>query len=251
MTSGVTVIAVILLMIWTFRVTPKRHLARWSAAAAAVLTFNEALLGALLVLLGLTANNQSIARAVYLSLHLANTLLLLAALALAAHFLSSKAQFSRDTVRVRYLPWALAGLASTIVVGVSGSLAALSDTLFPAVSLSSALKQDFSGGGNWLMHVRLIHPLSALLAAAFLAWLVAHAISPNRRPGSRRLGVVVLLLLVLQIALGIADVALLAPVPLQIAHLLGADLLWIALVVLAARTCIPPSPENPVSQSNR
>jgi cytochrome c oxidase assembly protein subunit 15 len=250
MTSGVSLIAVILLVIWTFRVTPKRHLARWSSAAAAVLTFNEALLGALLVLLGLTANNQSIARAFYLSLHLANTLLLLAALALAAHFLSSKPQITRDSMRVQYLPWGLLGLASTIVVGVSGSLAALSDTLFPAVSLSSALRQDFSGGGNWLTHVRLIHPLSAVLAAAVLIWLIAHAISPKRLPGSRRLGAAVLLLLVLQIILGIADVALLAPIPLQIAHLLGADLLWISLVVLEAKICVQPGLQRLDSQTN-
>jgi cytochrome c oxidase assembly protein subunit 15 len=33
---------------------------------------------------------------------------------------------------------------------------------------------------------------------------------------------------------------LLAPVWMQIVHLLGADLLWIALVILAARLCVQP-----------
>jgi heme a synthase len=51
----------------------------------------------------------------------------------------------------------------------------------------------------------------------------------------------VLMLLVLQFALGVADVTLLAPVWMQILHLLGADLLWIALVVLAARICVLPN----------
>jgi heme a synthase len=46
------------------------------------------------------------------------------------------------------------------------------------------------------------------------------------------------LLLLLQYGLGLADVLLLAPVWMQIAHLLGADLLWIALVVLTARVCV-------------
>ena len=46
------------------------------------------------------------------------------------------------------------------------------------------------------------------------------------------------LLLVLQYGLGVADVVLLAPLWMQIVHLLGADLLWIALVVLAARVCV-------------
>jgi cytochrome c oxidase assembly protein subunit 15 len=46
-------------------------------------------------------------------------------------------------------------------------------------------------------------------------------------------------LLVLQFILGPLDVLLLAPTWLQILHLLGADLYWIALVVLAARIVWP------------
>jgi cytochrome c oxidase assembly protein subunit 15 len=45
---------------------------------------------------------------------------------------------------------------------------------------------------------------------------------------------VVLVLLGFQFALGLADVLLLAPVWMQILHLLGADLYWVALVTLAA-----------------
>jgi cytochrome c oxidase assembly protein subunit 15 len=41
--------------------------------------------------------------------------------------------------------------------------------------------------------------------------------------------------------LGILDVAFLAPVWLQILHLLGADILWAAIVVLAARLTIEPA----------
>ena len=74
MSSGVTVIAILLLLVWVFRSTVAGHLARITVVAATVLIFNEALLGALLVLLRLTADNRSPARAVYLSLHLANTL---------------------------------------------------------------------------------------------------------------------------------------------------------------------------------
>ena len=86
--SGVALLAVIGLLIWTFRALPRRHLARSASVAALVLTLNEALLGALLVLLGKVAHDQSASRAVYLGLHLTNTLLLLGALALTAHFVS-------------------------------------------------------------------------------------------------------------------------------------------------------------------
>jgi cytochrome c oxidase assembly protein subunit 15 len=238
MTAGLTVIAVLVLLVWVFRSTVKGHLARITVVAATILIFNEALLGALLVLLGLTAENRSPARAVYLSLHLANTLLLLAALALSAHFVSKGDGFHRRSVQFRQLPLAVTGLVATLMVGVSGTLAALSDTLFPAHSFRGALAQDLSSGTNWLIRLRIVHPVSAVIAGVFIGWLVLRSIS---RPVDRALAVGVLSLLTLQFALGVADVALLAPLWLQITHLLGADLLWIALVLLAARVSVVPA----------
>jgi cytochrome c oxidase assembly protein subunit 15 len=238
MTSGVAVIAMLVLLLWTFRSTPRKHLARVSVVAATVLTFNEALLGALLVLLRLTADNHSAERAVYLSLHLANTLLLLAALALCAHFSSRSTHFLRGTVRFSHPALSLVGLAATLGVGVSGSLAALGDTLYPAVTLRAAFSADISGQSSWLLRLRFLHPLSALIAGVFICWLVARTVFRGSRPGDRDLGFGVMALLLLQYGLGLADVLLLAPVWMQIFHLLGADLLWIALVVLTTRVCV-------------
>jgi heme a synthase len=241
MSSGLTLPLVLLLLLWTFRATVSGHLARLASIAAVVFTFNEALLGALLVLLRLTADNRSPARAVYLSLHLANTLLLLGALALAAHYLSSSEAFTRRTIRFTQLPLALTGITVTLVLGVTGTLAALSDTLFPATSLTAAFAQDFSASGGWLLRLRILHPLTAVIAGLFICWLLLRSIA---RPSERKLALLVLGLLVLQIALGIADVTLLAPVWMQILHLLGADLLWIALVLLAARVCVTSKPQT-------
>jgi cytochrome c oxidase assembly protein subunit 15 len=237
MTSGVTVIAILLLLVWVYRRTMAGHLARVTVIAAAVLIFNEALLGALLVLLRLTADNRSPARAVYLSLHLANTLLLLGALALCAHFLSGGENFLRRSVRFTRLPQAIAGLGAILLVGMSGTLAALSDTLFPATSVRDALAQDFSRGSTWLQQLRLLHPVTAVIAGLFICWLLLRSVP---RPSERKLAVGVLSLLALQCVLGVADVVLLAPLWLQITHLFVADLLWIALVVLAARVCVVP-----------
>jgi cytochrome c oxidase assembly protein subunit 15 len=126
--------------------------------------------------------------------------------------------------------WAFVGLAATLVVGVSGSLAALGDTLFPASSLRAAFAQDFAVGSPWLLRLRGVHPVSAVVAGIFVRWLVGQA----RHAGAGRLAGVVLALLGFQFALGLADVLLLAPVWMQILHLLGADLYWVALVTLAA-----------------
>jgi cytochrome c oxidase assembly protein subunit 15 len=48
------------------------------------------------------------------------------------------------------------------------------------------------------------------------------------------------MLLAAQYVLGVMDVFLLAPLWLQVAHLLGADVLWVALVVLTARLTLVP-----------
>jgi heme a synthase len=248
MTSGITVFAVLALLVWTFRTTSRGHLARLSAVGATVLTFNEALLGALLVLLHLTADNHSPARAVYLSLHLANTLLLLGALALTGHFLARTSAFARGAVYFRNLAPAIIGLAATLVVGVTGSLAALGDTLFPSGSLRAAFAQDFSGRSGWLLRLRFLHPITAIVAGAFIAWLVVRAILRGSAD-NRVLAACVVALLLLQYGLGVADVALLAPVWMQILHLLGADLLWVALVVLAARVTILPHSASKVGGS--
>lgn len=236
-TSGIALVAMLALLAWTFASTAKRHLARASVVAAAVLTFNEALLGALLVLLGKVAHDQSASRAVYLSLHLANTLLLLAALALTAHFLSRSVGFMRGSVEYRAPGIAFVGMLATLLVGVSGSLAALGDTLFPATSLRSALAQDFSAKSGWLLRIRWLHPTMGFIAGAFICWLIFAGAWKGR---NRKLAGGVAALLVLQYALGFADVALLAPTWMQIVHLLGADMLWIALVVLTARLCVVP-----------
>jgi cytochrome c oxidase assembly protein subunit 15 len=242
-TSGIDLLCVVALLFWTFAAVPRRSLARGGAVAVLVLTLNEALLGALLVLLGHTAQDRSPARSVYLGLHLTNTLLLLAALALTAHFLSREAGAMRGTVALRAPGLALAGLVASLMVGVSGSLAALGDTLYPAQNLPSAIRQDFSSGGSWLVEIRWLHPALSLIAGAFICWLVIRALRPGppSQMKSRALGIGVVALLGVQYALGIADVALLAPTWMQMAHLCGADLLWIALVLLAARTCVVPA----------
>jgi len=228
--TGGSIFIVIGLLVWTFRSTVKGQAARVFAVASTVLLINEAFLGALLVKLGYVTGNQSVGRVVVLSIHLSNTLLLLAALTLTAKLLGT-GQIWRELGARRVLRlWALLGLAATLVVGVSGSLAALGDTLFPASSLRAAFSQDFAAGSPWLLRLRGVHPVSALVAGTFVLWLAGQA----RRAGAVRLAALVVALLGFQFALGLADVLLLAPVWMQILHLLGADLYWVALVTLAA-----------------
>ena len=238
MSSGVVLIGVVLLVVWTFRRAPRGAWARVTAATATVLTLNEAFLGAMLVKLGYVDKNASTGRSIFFSLHLSNTLLMLAAVALTASFVSAQDFPSRYLTRLQYLPTALLGLGATLIVGVTGSLAALGDTLFPAQNLASALVQDFAPHTNWLIRVRILHPLSAMVAAAFIAWLAFRSVTATNISPPRRLALTVVFLLGFQIVLGLADVTLLAPVWMQVLHLLGADLLWVSIVLLTSRLCL-------------
>jgi cytochrome c oxidase assembly protein subunit 15 len=176
---------------------------------------------------------------VLLSIHLSNTLLLVAALALTALMLSTRQRWA-ELRGPRQMGLALTGLLATIIVGVTGSLAALGDTLFPSRSLAEAFTQDFKANSPGLLKLRVVHPISAFIAAAFVIYLVARSRSWERgRFGVRWLGSAVLCLLGIQFGLGVTDVLLLAPAWMQIVHLLGADLFWVTLVILAARIVWP------------
>jgi cytochrome c oxidase assembly protein subunit 15 len=101
-------------------------------------------------------------------------------------------------------------------------VAALADTLFPSPSFREGLAQDFAANAPLLVHMRWLHPAAAVLTFVAAIMLCRHL----SRSGARWIGG----LLLLQVALGLADMVALAPVMLQVMHLLGADLFWIALV---------------------
>jgi cytochrome c oxidase assembly protein subunit 15 len=237
MMTGGAAFVVVGLLIWIFRAMPKGKAARAAAVASTVLLINEALLGALLVKLGYVTGNQSTGRVVMLSIHLSNTLLLLGALTLTTVLVGTWQETKELRLRGARATWVIVGIVATLIVGVSGSLAALGDTLFPATSLRASFEQDLSSASPILLRLRGIHPISALIAAAFVFWVVAQA----RRTGYKRLGKIVVMLLGIQFCLGLLDVALLAPTWMQIVHLLGADLYWIALIMLSSYLLWPPS----------
>lgn len=243
-TSGISLFSLVGLLVWIFARTERGHLARAMAVASLAFTFVEAILGALLVKLGLTAQSHSPLRPAYLALHFTNTLLLMAALALTAHMLSRREGYLRSRIRLTAPLGAVAGLVVMLVVGVTGSLAALGDTLFPATSLSEALQQDFSSGSGWLLRWRWTHPAIAFLASVFLIWILVRATQRSRYWNNHGLSALVLILLAAQYLLGFLDVVMLAPLWLQLLHLLGADALWTALVVLTARLTLEPAEDR-------
>jgi cytochrome c oxidase assembly protein subunit 15 len=222
-TTGVCSALALVVLVWVFVARPRGDRARKAAVCSVALLFIEAFLGRALVLHGWVDRNTSDARTVMQCVHFTNTLLLLGAFTLTWWRLRSPSiqdQPRADRLRSRTLAWVT--LALTILTGATGSVAALADTLFPAPSLREGLAQDFAANAPLLVHMRWMHPAAALLAFIAAVVLCRHL----SRTHAQWIGG----LLLLQMALGVADMVTLAPVALQVLHLLGADLFWIALV---------------------
>jgi len=233
MSSGAALVSVACLWVWTRLAMPRRHPSRWAGTVALLLIVNEALLGAFLVLFEHVAQDKSIARAISLSLHSVNTMLLLGAIALTA-FWVGKPSYS-------VLHWPATGRALIpalalimLLAGATGTVTALGDTLFHAASLGSAFAQDFSSNSHYLLRLRALHPATAVIATVLVAWFLARIWRSANR-SLQNLALVVSLIFLFQLALGALNVVLLAPMWLQIIHLFTADVLWTTLVLLATK----------------
>ena len=231
-TSGLCWIGTLVMWVVALRGFERGHATRSAAGWSFFLMTTEALVGAGLVLFRMVADNPSTARAAWMSAHLINTFLLLAALTWMAFsaWRRDGVRFPRDRQARRLL-----GGAATVVlfVGVSGAVAALGDTLFPASSLAEGLREDLSPTSHLFLRLRLWHPVFAVLGSGYLIWLASVLLRRTPDLRVRKLAVTLGGLVLIQIAVGLLNVALLAPVWTQLLHLLLADATWITLVLLA------------------
>lgn len=241
LTSGIAVLLVVGLVYLAFRHCAKGHPARRYAVAALCFTLMEGLLGAALVLTGDVGSNASWSRVFVLSLHLVNTFLLLASLALTAKWAGASGfELPGERGKIASAPsrrhWLAAAyvfaLVGTLALAVTGTIAALADTLFHANSLAQGLSWDTSPNASPLLHLRIIHPAVAVFVGTFLLVLAAHTLMTSSPPAAKRAAAVLAVLVALQFFLGLLNVLLLTPVWVQVLHLLNADLVWITLVLL-------------------
>jgi heme A synthase len=195
------------------------------------------------VLFRLVADNASMARAMFVAVHLVNTFVLVGWLTLTAHWASGGL---RIVVRSRPA-WLLAGGAALVLLaGVSGAVSALGDTLYPSGSLSEGLLADLSATSHFLIRLRIMHPAIAVGTGLALAAIASR--TKAEAPAAARMATIVIALVVAQLAAGLLNLVLLAPVWMQMVHLLGADLVWIAYVLMAAaRLAERPEATRPAS----
>jgi len=261
-TSGLAVIAVVVLLVATLVGLPRGHRSRRGAAFATAFIFGEAIIGAGLVLFELVAHDASMKRGLSMVLHLGNTFLLLGALALTAWWATTEGKTpatndagagSRQPLLVRVA--VALSLGGVLLLGASGAVAALGDTLFPAASLREGLAQDLSPMAHVFLRLRVLHPVIALGSGVLVLGTAGLVRSLSTSVRARKLARLVTLLYVVQFGAGLLNLTLLAPVAMQLVHLLLADATWIALVLMGweawrARGEVPAAaPSRPVAVS--
>lgn len=242
LSSGLFGLVVIALAVYARRVFPAGHPVRKLALLTLVLTGVEALLGAGLVRFEQVADNAEVSRAFWISGHLVNTMLLLAAAFATAWFATyTDRRYERTPGTM------LAGALALLVVGMSGAITALGDTLFPAASFVDGLRSELSVTASVFERLRIAHPILAVGAAVGIMLLVrarglaggrSRDIESNRSGGGRAL----VLVLVVQLVIGVVNVLLAAPIWMQVVHLLVADLVWVMYLRVVLEESTVPAP---------
>ncbi len=238
-TSGAYGLLVIALLVWAIRAFPRGHLARVGAWLTLVFTITEALVGAGLVTRGLVADNASVERAIVMSLHLVNTSFLTGALALtcwagARPQLRDRLDWNAQRGPALVLVGALVGL---VIVGMSGAVTALGDTLYPVAggTIVDTLTADQESSAHFLRRMRALHPLLAI-GIGGVVLIVAQNLAgrSTASDAQRRWGNIVALGVLAQVGAGALNIMLSAPGWMQIVHLMLGTSLWVAVVLLTA-----------------
>ncbi len=190
----------------------------------------EGAIGAGLVLGELVADDASTARAVVIALHLTNTLALTAFAALAAWRSARPGRTRFLTHRRR--PFA-AGIVLIVLTAMSGAVTALGDTVFPTdieidPGLFAEIRDDLSPGNHFLVRLRILHPVLAIVSAGYMFWLLGR--EANGNPWAQA----AMYLVAGEVAIGFLNIGLSAPGWMQLIHLLGAQAFWAAFVLSCA-----------------
>jgi heme A synthase len=229
---------IIVLVIWAWQIWRSRRSSENAytlklAAVALFFVILEGLLGAGLVLTGNTAENLTPERPIWMAGHLINTFVLLAFLTLAAWHASKGRELKLD--RNHPVFPLLLGMFAIVLVGITGSIAALSSMIFPPGTIAEGLAADFSPTSHVLLRLRFLHPITAILLSVFLIFLTGSLTKgAGRDPGIARWSNILSLLILGQLGVGAATLLTHSPIVMQLAHLLLVDAIWICFVLLGA-----------------
>ncbi len=238
MTTAIDGIVMLILLGWAIKIfvgnrsTQSRQVL-YTSIGSFLFVITEAAVGAGLVLTGNVAEAVTDTRPLWAMGHLINTFILLTFLTLTAWFATKERKVSLN-IDLKTAALIILGVAGLLFVGLSGSLAALSNMLFPSQTLAEGVAKDFSATSNIILRLRLSHPILSILTGVYLiflaGWLKARSADATTAWWSNAVS----LLVIGQVIFGGATLLTLGPIVMQLGHLLLADAVWIAFVLLTA-----------------
>ena len=230
--SGGSLLMMAALAVAVFRTFAAPHPARRATLWSVALLIAEALIGAMIVLYGWVADDRSVARQVSVPLHLVNTFLLTGSMALTIWLISGREMPQPHAHPA--LTRRLSALAAVLlIIAATGATTSLADTLFAAESLAEGLRQDFAAESEFIVRLRVLHPVLAITGGLLLAWFARSQLDEAERRGIPWPAWILMLGVAGQAALGFIHIALLTPLATALLHLTIAQVLWLALVFLA------------------
>lgn len=239
-TSALDGFLVILLVWFAYRSYGKMsNVTRW-AILALVFIVVEGLLGRLLVVREWVAGDTSVIRAVVVAVHLMNTYILLLTMVATAWLAGVREEIRvRDDRRLKSL--LLIGLILTALFSALGAVTALGDTLFPPESIMGEIQKDLDPASHFLIRLRVIHPVFAVLTGLYL-YVVVFLVKKRDLGGrSKFFGNLLFAFAIMQGLAGGVTILTLAPLYMQIIHLLLADIFWITLVLFSLESVTVPA----------
>jgi len=236
-TSTLDGFLIILLVVFAYRTYSRSsHVFKWALAALAFVLI-EGLLGRMLVVQNWVADNVSVMRAVAVSIHLVNTYFLLATLTVTAWLGNKGKQIEFRKMRIVNI-LLITGITLSIIFSAMGAVTALGDTLFPAEAISFDLAKNFSPSNNFLIKLRVIHPIMAILTSSYLFITIQVVMKRGLGKMVNMRGKWLKGVIMLQVLAGGFTILTLAPLFMQILHLFLADVFWISLVLFALESLL-------------
>ncbi|MCS6875200.1 MAG: COX15/CtaA family protein [Pyrinomonadaceae bacterium] len=230
-TSAIAFLLVLGLLIWAFRKYDKGNAIRRTSLGAFVFIITEALIGAGLVLTGNTAENLTPTRPLWMAGHLLNTFILIAFLTLTVWLAYGREMFSLK-VETKFIVMILIAIFGILFISITGSIAALSNLIFPSESIAEGIAKDFSSTSHLLVRLRVSHPIASILVSVYLIFFAD--LLKNAKPSevvsfwAKSLSI----LIIAQLVSGAITLLTLSPILMQVMHLLLADLVWINFLLL-------------------
>ena len=232
-TSGMVFLMAAALLIWSRRAYPKGSGVRQAANYTMFFMITESLVGAGLVLFRLVGEDASLARAFVAPVHLLNTLLLMGSVVLTLYFAYGGKRFSWSGQG--QLSWLLGGgIAAIMLLSASGAITSLGDAIFPVATTTEAMSRSMTAGEHFLVRLRVWHPFIAIAVGAYLLLVSQLVLRQQKTLLIRNLTTAIFVVYMLQLLVGVLNVALSAILPTQLIHLLLADGLWMLWVILCA-----------------